>query len=128
LICSARGTDKPKSSKAAKSLRTNTTLGGTITQKARRSGRNNILTLYKPKKVERTKMNKLQYDSFYKFIVSIATLLITAPVLGIYYLFTGSYDILLSEQEYLDLSKISLESIQSREKLMNIICHMCFLV
>jgi len=66
-------------------------------------------------------MNKLQYDSFYKFIVSIGTLLIAAPVLGIYYLFTGSYDILISEQEYLDLSQISLESLHSREKLMNII-------
>ena len=66
-------------------------------------------------------MNKLQYDSFYKFIVSIGTLLITSPILGIYYLFTGSDDILISEQEYLKLSKISLESLRSRKKLMDTI-------
>jgi len=66
-------------------------------------------------------MNKLQYDSFYKFTVSIGTLLITTPVLGIYYLFTGTYDILISEQEYLELSKISLESLRSREILMNVL-------
>lgn len=66
-------------------------------------------------------MNKLQYDSFYKFIVSIGTLLIAAPVFGIYYLFTGSYDVLISRQEYAALSQISLASLQSREKLMRII-------
>lgn len=66
-------------------------------------------------------MNKLQYDSFYKFIVSIGTLIIAAPVLGIHFLFTGSYDILISEQEYLKLSKISLEFLQRREKLIHVI-------
>ncbi len=45
-------------------------------------------------------MDKLQYDSFYKFLVSIGAILIATPVIGIYQLFTGSYDIIISEQEY----------------------------
>jgi hypothetical protein len=42
-------------------------------------------------------MDKLQYDSLYKFLVSIGAILIVAPIIGVFYLLTGSYDILISE-------------------------------
>ncbi len=66
-------------------------------------------------------MNKLQYDSFYKFIVSVGIILITAPILGIYYYFTGSYDILITKQEFAELSDFSLQALNNRIAISKII-------
>lgn len=66
-------------------------------------------------------MDKLRYDSFYKFLVSIGILLVAAPFITVYKLFTGSFDIIISNQEYLALSSISLNYIQHRVNLMKII-------
>lgn len=66
-------------------------------------------------------MNKLQYDSFYKFIVSVGIILITAPILGIYYYFTGSNDILITRQEFSELSDFSLQALNNRMTISRII-------
>ena len=36
-------------------------------------------------------MDKLQYDSFYKFIVSVGIVLIVAPLFCLHYLVSGEY-------------------------------------
>lgn len=77
---------------------------------------------YKNEKEGRIKnMEKLQYDSFYKFIVSVGAVLIAAPVIGLYYLLSSSYGINISKQEYLDLSLISMKFIQNKENLLDIV-------
>lgn len=52
-------------------------------------------------------MDKLQYDSFYKFIVSVGVVLIVAPLFCFHYLVSGSYDIIMTQEEANNLSKIS---------------------
>ena len=64
-------------------------------------------------------MNKLQYDSFYKFMVSIGTLLIASPILGAYYILTNSPNVLISEQEYSDLSEFSRYALYNREAIID---------
>ena len=54
-------------------------------------------------------MDKLQYDSFYKFIVSVGVILIIAPLFCLHYLVSGSYDIIMTEEEANNLSQISSE-------------------
>ncbi|MCL2284788.1 MAG: hypothetical protein FWC32_00315 [Firmicutes bacterium] len=66
-------------------------------------------------------MEKLQYDSFYKFLVSIGAIFIAAPIIGIHQLFTGSYDILISQVEYLQLSELSLLSLENRARMLSIV-------
>ena len=51
-------------------------------------------------------MDKLQYDSFYKFIVSIGIVLIVAPLFCLHYLVSGSYDIIMTQEEANNLSEI----------------------
>ena len=53
------------------------------------------------------KMDKLQYDIFYKFIVSAGIILIVAPLFCLHYLVSGSYDIILTQEEADNLSAIS---------------------
>ena len=45
-------------------------------------------------------MDKLQYDSFYKFIVSVGVLLIVAPMFLLHFWISGSYDSTISQQEF----------------------------
>ena len=52
-------------------------------------------------------MDKLQYDSFYKFIVSVGVVLIVAPLFCLHYLVSGSYDIIMTQEEANNLSEIS---------------------
>lgn len=52
-------------------------------------------------------MDKLQYDSFYKFIVSVGIVLIAAPIFCLHFLVSGSYDIIMTQEEANNLSKIS---------------------
>lgn len=66
-------------------------------------------------------MNKLQYDSFYKFLVSVGIILITAPIIGIYYYFTGTYDIIITQEEFSQLSEFSLQSLNNRMAITKII-------
>lgn len=66
-------------------------------------------------------IENLQYDSFYKFIVSIGTILIVAPIIGLHYLVSGSYDIILSKQEFNNLSETSLQLISNKQKWINIV-------
>lgn len=61
-------------------------------------------------------MEKLQYDSFYKFLVSLGIVFIALPVLALIFIAKGEI-LLLSQIEYDALSIFSLESIQQREQL-----------
>lgn len=70
---------------------------------------------------ERLMIENLQYDSFYKFIVSIGTILIVAPIIGLHYLVSGSYDIILSKQAFDDLSETSLQLIGNKLRWINIV-------
>lgn len=74
-------------------------------------------------------MDKLQYDSFYKFIVSVGVILIVAPLFCLHYLVSGSYDIIMTEEEANNLSQISseflnikIQYVQSIFKYLPIVC------
>jgi hypothetical protein len=57
-------------------------------------------------------MDKLQYDSFYKFLVSLGMLLITLPVLAFLYVLNMDCKI-ISQSDYDNLSQISIQRIQN---------------
>lgn len=61
-------------------------------------------------------MEKLQYDSFYKFLVSLGVILITLPIFAWVFI-VNKETLLLSQVEYDRLSAFSLECIQQREQL-----------
>lgn len=63
-------------------------------------------------------MDKLQYDSFYKFLVSLGMLLITLPVLAFLYILNTDYE-LISQNDYDNLSEISIHRIQNNEQLLD---------
>ena len=65
-------------------------------------------------------MDKLQYDSFYKFLVSLGVILIALPVVALVFVINGE-TLLLSQVEYDSLSAFSLESIHQREQLYDFI-------
>ncbi len=65
-------------------------------------------------------MEKLQYDSFYKFLVSLGVILIALPIVALVFIVNGEI-LLLSQVEYDSLSVFSLESIQQREQLYDFI-------
>lgn len=65
-------------------------------------------------------MEKLQYDSFYKFLVSLGVILIALPVVALVFIVNGEI-LLLSQVEYDSLSLFSLKSIQQREQLYDFI-------
>ena len=65
-------------------------------------------------------MEKLHYDSFYKFLVSLGVILITFPIVA--FVFVVNREILLLSQiEYDNLSVFSIESIQQRKQLYDFI-------
>lgn len=59
-------------------------------------------------------MNNLQFDSFQKFLVSIGTILLIAPLFAFQYLLSGAYDVIISSEEYSNLSDISLNLLSVR--------------
>ena len=64
-------------------------------------------------------MGKLQYDSFYKFLVSAGLILITAPFVGLYYVLINNNQILMPGYGYdavSDSSMITPELSLVREK------------
>lgn len=63
-------------------------------------------------------MDKLQYDSFYKFLVSLGMLLITLPVLAFLYVLNMDCK-LISQSDYDNLSQISIQRIQNNENLLD---------
>ena len=66
-------------------------------------------------------MDKLQFDSFYKFLVSIGAILIITPAFLLHYLISGSYDIVITEEELSSLSSISRELIEHKMLCLNFI-------
>lgn len=66
-------------------------------------------------------MDKLQFDSFYKFLVSIGIVLIISPVFLLHYLISGSYDIMITEEELSSLSSISKELIEHKRICLNFV-------
>lgn len=61
-------------------------------------------------------MDKLQYDSFYKFMVSAGVVLVAAPLVGLYYLLCNGNQILISQAEYDKLSSTSIQFVQQRDR------------
>lgn len=61
-------------------------------------------------------MDKLQYDSFYKFMVSVGVILVAAPLVGLYYLLCNGNQILISQSEYGALSNTSMQFVQQRDQ------------
>lgn len=59
-------------------------------------------------------MDKIQFDSFYKFLVSIGTILIVAPIFFLHYLISGAYDIILTQEDFQSLSDISMELLNQK--------------
>ena len=59
-------------------------------------------------------MHKLQYDSFYKFLVSAGIILIVFPVAGLVF-FINSDVLLITQSEYQNLSDYSLQALQQKE-------------
>lgn len=64
-------------------------------------------------------MDKIQYDSFYKFLVSIGVILIIAPLFALNYIISGTYNIILSKTEYNNLSNFSLNLINMKLNCLN---------
>lgn len=67
-------------------------------------------------------MDKLQYDSFYKFLVSLGMLLITLPVLAFLYVLNMDCK-LINQSDYDNLSQISIQRIQNNENLLDFTRH-----
>ena len=61
-------------------------------------------------------MGNLQYDSFYKFMVSAGVVLVAAPLIGLHYLLCNGNQILLSQNEYNELSYSSMQFVQRRDQ------------
>lgn len=61
-------------------------------------------------------MDKLQYDSFYKFMASIGVVLMTAPLLAIYYFLNTGNQFLITKTEYFNLTQESLCLLQVRNQ------------
>lgn len=59
-------------------------------------------------------MEKLQYDSFYKFLISLGIILIATPILGLFSLIKASSQILITNEEIIQLSDISLQVLNKR--------------
>ena len=68
--------------------------------------------------MEKAIMDKLQYDSFYKFIVSVGIVLTIAPLFCLHYLISGSYDIIITQEEADNLSNISSDLLNTKMKYM----------
>ena len=59
-------------------------------------------------------MDKLQYDSFHKFMVSLGIILITLPIVA-YIFLIKSEPIILSQNDFNTLSTFSLKNISEKE-------------
>lgn len=66
-------------------------------------------------------MRNLQYDSFYKFLVSVGIVLIIAPLLGLHYIVSGSWDVFLTIEEFDALSSVSSELLEKRVDFISIL-------
>lgn len=65
-------------------------------------------------------MEKLQYDSFYKFLVSLGLVLIITPFIGVYYLLNYSNENLLTVNKYTELSQKLFGIIEKKENILNL--------
>lgn len=63
-------------------------------------------------------MNNLQYDSLYKFLVSLGIILIILPFIALVYLINGDA-VLISQTDYDALSQYSLQILNNRSELFN---------
>lgn len=66
-------------------------------------------------------MEKLQYDSFYKFLVSFGAILITAPLVALYYLINIGNSILIENDKYSTLAPSSQDILNKREMIVDFI-------
>lgn len=66
-------------------------------------------------------MDKLQYDSFYKFLVSAGTVLIVAPILGVYYFLCNSRDLIIYKVDLDSLTDASVQLLHQREALLSVV-------
>lgn len=66
-------------------------------------------------------MDKLQYDSFYKFLVSAGIVLIVAPILGAYYFLCNSRDLIIDKIELESLTDSSAQLLHQREMLLSVV-------
>lgn len=65
-------------------------------------------------------MDKLKYDSFYKFLVSLGIILITLPFAGLIYI--SNFDVtLINEKDYEKLSDYSVRNLERKQRLFEII-------
>lgn len=62
------------------------------------------------------KVDKLKYDSFYKFLVSLGIILITLPFAGLIYISNFKVT-LIDEEEYKNLSDYSVSSLEYKQRL-----------
>lgn len=65
-------------------------------------------------------MNKLQYDSFYKFLVSAGIILIVFPIIALGFFFNSEI-LILSQNEFDNLSEHSLRAICQKERILHFI-------
>lgn len=74
-------------------------------------------------------MEKLQYDSFYKFIVSLGIILIVSPTLAFYYLMSDEFTSIISTKKFNTLTETSQEIILKQSMLLkNLICIMPYIL
>lgn len=66
-------------------------------------------------------MQQLQYDSFYKFLVSVGIALVAAPIALLLFLISGKEDLLISQEEMASLCAESAEIIQLKLQYLSII-------
>ena len=62
--------------------------------------------------------NQLQYDSLYKFIVSVGVLLASAPMTGYFFLLQKASEQLVAQEEWIALSAFSEEILLRRQMLL----------
>ncbi len=66
-------------------------------------------------------MEKLQYDSFYKFLVSLGAVLIATPMLGFYYLLTGNYFAVTSIDNFNNLTCVSQNIVLKQQEVLKVV-------
>ena len=66
------------------------------------------------------RMDKLQYDSFYKFLVSLGIILIALPIVALVFI-VNVEPILISQSEFDLLSEFSKNSVQQKENILSLI-------
>lgn len=77
-------------------------------------------------------MNKLQYDSYYKFLVSAGIILIVFPIIALGFFFNSEL-LIISQNEYDNLSEYSLRAIGQKEDIWRFVinifpCVVCILL